>query len=317
MKPIFKFLPHESRFVALQEASQITGVAYPSLITANRAGRLSLTKSEDGLLYVDVVDLIIYMIKGAPKKRRWKPTNVPLSKVSTDSKLQSRTDANGTIVAKLEHHFRAGGTVDPVWVMDDGSRLYLVDGHRRRKAALQAERQKIAAVTVQLPFSYASVISRLVNRRHGENLSENDQRGVVAKFLEENPNVAAALEKGELSQAALSQALDIPAATVSRAIRDRRSPEEIQVVPTQSVLLELHTLLGHLTESRLSSEDIAVGIVVLRSAGEALKSNLSTSQIRAAKTAAVNGVGEIAGLLPRQLKQLLDRRGGDRRRNGK
>lgn len=313
MKTMETTLP-TSRFIPLMTASEITGVAYDTMITANRAGRLSLTKDEEGYLHIDVIDLIIYMIKGAPKKQRWKPTNIPLATLATDPKFQSRTTDTGSVVAKLEDHFRVGGAVEPVWVLPLEGKLFLLDGHRRRKAAIQAERQNISAVEVKLPIEYAQIISLLVNRRHGENLSATDQRGIVIKFLEENPKVAKAIEDGNLTQAALSHALDIPAATVSRAIRDTKSPEELAVVPTQSVLGDLHVLLGHLTERRLPTEEIAVGVIALRCASEALTRNFSINQVRAAKSAATNGLGFIAGHLTPQLKQMLDRRGGDRRR---
>lgn len=240
-----------------------------------------------------------------------------MAKITTDPKFQYRTNDTGAIVAKLEDHFRVGGAVEPVWVMPGDEKLYLLDGHRRRKAALQAERKNISAVELQLPLEYAQIIAVLVNRRHGENLSVKDQRGVVLKFLAERPEVARALEEGTLTQAALSLDLDIPAPTVSRAIRDTKSPEELAVVPTQSVLGDLQTLLGHLTQGHLPTEEIAVGVIALRCASEALMRNFSTNQVRAAKSAASDGVGVIAGRLTPQLKQMLDRRGGDRRRNGK
>lgn len=302
-----------SRLIPLRGAAAITRVPYGTFISANRAGRLSLCKDDDGRLYIDAADLIRYMCYEAPTKRRWKPVRLPLGKIKTRPSLQPRTGKDGVLVGKLEDFLRTGGAADPIWIMRDGSELVLVDGHRRFEAAHRAEKAAISAIEIQLPFKYATSVSRLGNLRHGVNLSGRDQRASVLKHLEQNPAVAAALKEGKLSQAALAKALGLSVATVSRALREKKAPEAVEAVPTKSVLRDLHGLLGQLIGGRLPSEETAVGVIAIRSASEALVSNLSIVQVRDAKNAAANGIGLVAGRLTPLLKQLLDRRGGDRR----
>lgn len=304
-----------SRHLLLQDAATHGAVPYDTFITANRAGRLSLFKDEAGRLQIDVVEFIHYMIVGAPPKYRWKAKLVSVDQIRCRTELQPRVGSQGNMVGKLEEHIRAGGAIHPLWLMRDGNEDILVDGHRRLEAAQRADRAKIPAIHLRVPFGYAAAIARIGNLRHGINLTSRDQKAAVLKHIEDNPTAKLDLQAGRLSQAKLAQQLGVSVATVSRAMREKKNPEEREVVSVGQVFSGLGSLLKGVGDLRLQAEELAVAIVVLRAAGEALQANLSLAEIREAKVAATKGNSAIAQSLPPALVKLLDRRGGDRRRH--
>lgn len=314
--------PHEtevsafpSQYVLLTAAAAITGVSYDTVVSAHRAGRLALKRDPDqnnGSMHVGVYDLATYMVSEAPLARRWPITRIPIADIVLDQGFQPRLRDDKQVVRAIADHLRIGGTVDPIWVIQNADgRLVLIDGFRRRQAHQEAQIGHIPGVVIKLSWEFAHVLVRECNRRHGENLNEADLRGLVVRYLRQNPSVLAELRSGRQSQAELADVLAVSRATITRALKAMAEAQE-PAISAKEILLGLKPLYRHLKHAQPDDSSLVAYVAyrALSAVVEAFKPGVRADLRQRLK---LNSSAVSRSIHP-TIRGVLDRRGGDRRR---
>jgi len=301
----------------MREASRLTSVPFDTLVTATRTQRLAIYR-DPGIyrdsVAVHIVDLILFMLRHAPEDRRWKPENVPVSEIQQHPDYQPRLGSNRKLIEELATHIRRGGAIEPVWLIaNEQGHLLLVDGHRRLAASKACQRTEITAVVLPVPPIYGVAIARAVNQRNGERLSDSSTRKIVETYLIQHPEVLSQITEGAVRQAAVARELDISEAALSRAIKhlggSRKQPPEL---PVRQLVKQLGKVIGNLRhEDPDDSPEVAM---ILYRATKAIFDGWSIAQKKDIDARLRLATSAVSRSITPEIRALLFRRGGDRRR---
>ncbi|HZZ76905.1 MAG TPA: ParB/RepB/Spo0J family partition protein [Gemmataceae bacterium] len=115
------------------------------------------------------------------------PTHVavPISRVRTDGGTQTRAAVNPDTVVDYTDVLRAGGTLPPVVVFEDGDDLWMADGFHRLEAHLAAGLTEISAEIRHGSKRDALLYSAGANHTHGLRRSNADKRQAIKLLLED------------------------------------------------------------------------------------------------------------------------------------
>jgi hypothetical protein len=303
--------------IPLRTASKLVGVPYDSLISANRSGRLKLVNEKQALynqsLFVELFDLVTYMVERAPKQYRWFPEKILLTGIVAVRENQPRQRQDNDLIGKIADDLRMGASVSPVWVIKEAlGNLVLIDGFHRLEAHAQAQLTTIWAVEILLPSEFINLAIIGCNRKHGRNLTSGDLKGYVMDHLRRFPDILAEITNGTRVQAELAGDLGVSPATLTRAVQELGESSKLSPLSPRELLLELRSLYGHLDQPGGDESPLvayifckALASVVSGYSGE-LKAHIK-KQIKLKSSVAVRS-------LDSDIYRLLDRRGGDRRR---
>ena len=108
---------------------------------------------------------------------------IPISEITVDRSVQSRTALAHDTVAEYAEQYREGIEMPPVTVFHDGSTHWLGDGFHRVEAAKSAGLAEIAATVRNGSIHDARVFSAGANTGHGLRRTNADKRRAVSMLL--------------------------------------------------------------------------------------------------------------------------------------
>ncbi len=111
--------------------------------------------------------------------------DIILRRLSLDAGTQSRAGLDMANVAELRELLQAGEDLDPIEVVFDGNRYYVVDGFHRVEAHGQEGRKAIRARIRRGTLRDAILLSVGANARHGLRRTNADKRRAVETLLKD------------------------------------------------------------------------------------------------------------------------------------
>lgn len=304
--------------ISLRVASQITGVPYDTLVSKNRANQLKLIHevpdNNNQSLYVDLIDLTEFMVHWAPTKYRWARKCVPVPSVVVVKANQTRQHEDVELIDQIADDIRMGAAVSPIWVLEDSSgQLVMVDGFHRLSGHVRAQAKKVWVIVVKLPPQFEPLLTIICNRRHGKNLTPGDLNAYVVNYLNRCPDVIAEIMDGRRVQAELAKELGVSPATMTRAVKGMSSVMEEDPLSSKEAFEKLLPLGEYLHQPGTDHTDLLVMIFhkTLSSVVDGYSAEMKAHLRRQMKLKA----SPVVRSLDPVLYKLLDRRGGDHRRN--